>query len=649
MRRKRNHPNTRVATEGYIKRYFGDDIGRILVPTLRSMQTTEIPYVQNPEPEQVLSSCLVKDPLLDKILVFTGLTGSGKTTTLRHVFGLEKNASNPCFVGQTVVIPVDFNRSQRSPQDGILGSLRVAVNKICNTYQLDYPDLENESFYKYIEQKRADFLSLNPKHGQRTSHKERMNTFVETMPTTFASCQLQYVMDHPENRLELVVLVVDNIEAFLAQKATGSQARYLGPVIEAFKLADCIGQRDTPTKWRFNMLIACRHHIWRIMKGDFSDNTPENALLQSYVATQMPYDLADPVKINDIVRKRDEVFSKQQRDSEKWNTSVKVVNTVLRTMDTNIGDFVQQLELNDIRKTMLKMQEVILHRGLQRISDEEIVAGAFQIDSVDQFDLTRVNIVKTIGLGGQKYYSGENSIIPNLFMNDPDEGLELYPLLTLNYFLIRCNYSEPTWDNPIYVPRFYMAMSSIFQDQYVEFSKFFERSIHFLIQHRLLLRSADQPQDEVPGLSLKEVKTIENVYVSGAAIALWRELGKSSALFQLFLDDIWLDDNLDYFNEDGNDIEHCVKYLWVLYDAEQRIYNAAKNLSNTCSRYYLNDFGTTPICKQLVAGLIASLETIIASGNSRSQSRIRTAKETLQQAKRLSHRISEWERMRLPD
>lgn len=33
-----------------------------------------------------------------------------------------------------------------------------------------------------------------------------------------------------------------------------------------------------------------------------------------------------------------------------------------------------------------------------------------------------------------------------------------------------------------------------------------------------------------------------NVYVSGAAVKLLEKHGKSSALFQLFLDDIWLGD-----------------------------------------------------------------------------------------------------------
>jgi hypothetical protein len=37
MKKKRNSPNMRVNTKGYIETYFGPDIGRLLVPSLRSL------------------------------------------------------------------------------------------------------------------------------------------------------------------------------------------------------------------------------------------------------------------------------------------------------------------------------------------------------------------------------------------------------------------------------------------------------------------------------------------------------------------------------------------------------------------------------------------------------------------------------------
>lgn len=644
MRRKRNTKNIVIPSVGYIKKYFGSDIGKILVPNSRSLQNCETPYVHHEEAENILSDCLIGDPLKDKSLVFTGLTGSGKTTILRHVFGLDANANKSVITGETIIIPIDFNRAQSSAQDAILSSLRSAIQKISDLCGIPYPDIDNESFYQYVQDRRDDFLRLNPKHTQNTPNSDRMDTFLETLPTTFASCQLQYIMDQPQCHLKLVILIVDNIEAFLNPASKNKKERYLSPVIEAFKLCDCIDQRGVGTKWCYNMIIACRHHIWRIMKGEFTDNNQESALLQSYVTTETPYDLANPVKVNDIVLNREEIFSRKQRNSEKWNHSIKIVNTILHTMENSIGDFVLQLELKDLRKSMSRMRDLILHKGLQKKTDEEIETGAFNINSVEQFDISRVNLIRTIGLGNLKYYSDLNSVIPNLLFNEQQEGLELYPLLTLNYFLTQCGYSEPSWDNPVSIPEFYNTMKNIFGYSDSELHRFCVRSVHFLLQHRLLLRSADQPQDEVPGLSLEDVKKIEHVYVSGSAVKLWEELGKSSALFQLYIDDVWLDEEwTDFFEEDGNDIEHCLKYLSTLQRAEQKIYNRARNRSAESAEMYVETFGHHSLCKQLINGLIASLETICVSGDPRLQIRIKIAKETLKKAKEQASELMEWE------
>lgn len=643
MRKKRNSVNGKINIDGYIKNYFKTEIGRILVPSTRNLQNCDIPYVKHEEAENKLKECLLGDPLIDKSLVFTGLTGSGKTTILRHVFELETNANQSVINGDTIIIPIDFNRSQSSAQEAILSSLRAAIEQMVERYGIDYPDTDNESFYEYIKNRRLDFLFLDPKNTQNTSYQEKMTVFLDKMPTPFASCQLQYMMDQPACQLQLVLLIVDNIEAFMDSNAKNAKSRYLAPVIEAFKLAECIDQRGDRTKWQFNMLIACRHHIWRIMKGEYVDNAQESVLLQSYVTTERPYDLTNPIEVNDIVKRREEVFARKQHDPDKWKIAEKVVNTVLKSMENSIGDFVTQLELKDLRKSMSRMQELILHKGLQKKTDEEIAAGAFQVDSIEQFDLTRVNLIRTLGLAEYKYYSDSNSIIPNLLYNEKQEGMELYVLLTLNYFLIQCGYTEPTWDNSISVSDFYGKMKAIFKNDNGDLGSSFERSICFLIQHRLLLRSADQPQGEVPGLSMDEMRKIEYVYVSGAAVKLWEELGKSSALFQLFIDDVWIDDKQDYFESNGNDIEHCVEYLKTLMQIEKKIYTCAKNRSTRCAEDYISAFGAMPVCRQLLNGLIASLETIVISGDTQPQSRVEMAKKTLDNSRQLLFQLTEWE------
>lgn len=627
MRRKRNINNSTFVSDGFIKKYFGPEIKSILTPSVRTYQNCIVPYVSHPEAEQWLQTCLERDPLRDRIQVFTGLTGSGKTTIIRHVFGLENSSSIPKIFGKTIIIPIDFNRSQRNAQVAILSSLRATIDILCESFSLEYPSETNENFYYYINKVRRDLLCQDPTFTPCTPHSDRIKNLRDTLPNAYASCQFQFVMDQDSCPLDLAVLVVDNVEAFLDPQAKNTASRYLSPIIEALRLAECLQSRNNDTGWSFNLLIACRHHIWRIMKGASDDNSRESVLLQSYVADP-PYDLAAPASIPDIIKKREEILSRKARDSQKWNKAQTVVNVILSEVESSLGDFILQLELKDIRKSLATTTDLVLHKNLQKNPSEEISPGAFRIDSPEQFDLSRVNLIRTIGLGNSLYYTNQSSIIPNLLYNEISEGFELYPLLVLKYFLIRCHYSEPVWDNSIHLSDFY---SVIFSFGNSTFTSFCTRAVHYLISHRLLLRSADQPQEDVPGLSEAEIKNIESIYVSGSAIVLWNELSKSSALFQLFIDDIWLPEDCDYFKNGGNDIEHCLEYLKTLIQTEEHIYNIIRNTSRHNAYCYIKAFGSEPVCFQLLKGLIISLNNIcnISPLDSLTQSRIQKASEAL--------------------
>ena len=609
-RMKRNRNNLFRNTDGYIKKYFGTDISKILVPSIKSIQNCDIPYVNHQEAESVLSEYLKGDRFIDKSIAFTGLKGSGKTTILRHVFGIEEN-SNKCKYSddeRTIIIPIDFNRAQVSAQIAILSSLRSAVRSMCKKFGIDEPNVDNEEFFKFVEEQREDLLNLDATQNLNTPHNEVLTTFLKLLPVAFASCQLQYVLESDKCNINLVLLIIDNVEGFRGEG--DGKSKYLNPVIEALHLRDCISQRMQPTKWSFNVVIACRHYIVRLIRGEEDENGIEAPLISSFLTTVNTYDLQDPVKIKQIVDVRDQVFSRNH-DSEKWKTSVSVVKKVLSKMEGTIGDFILQLELKDIRKSLDAMSTLIQHNGLQKKTEDEInnSPGSFQIDSPSQFDLSRINLIRTLAIGNRTLYS-ESGLIPNLMYNKKEEYLELYPLLTLKYFLEKGEYEEPAWDNACSITAFYQTMKDLFNvdDSFIE--RYFMEPVSYFLKHRILLRSADQEQDEVPGLTHSEILKIESVYVSGAAVSLWEELYNSSALFQLYLDDIFVDSNSDYLSSYGNDIEHCFEYLKYLRTREEMIFNRAANQSDEKIEEYIRCFGDESICEYLAHGLSSSLDYI---------------------------------------
>ena len=604
MRIKRNSNNPVRNTDGYIKKYFGDDIRKILVPQIKNIQNCDIPYVEHREAEEVLGKFLVGDPQVDKSIIFTGLTGSGKTTILRHVFGIEYSSNRVKISGKTVIIPIDFNKSQVGAQEAIESSMNSAVSSLCKLYSIDRPSVNNSDFLSFVEEFRDDFLHLDIEQDDNTSVHDRLKIFHDKQPIAFTSCQLQYVLNDERCDIDLVVLIVDNVEGFLESGDT--KMKYVKPVIEALRLFDCIGQRQQPTKWCFNMIIACRHYVWRLLIGDEDVNESGITLLESFITSENAYDLKHPVEISQIVESRDRSFSRNQ-NSERWKTSVAVVKTLLEKMKGSIGDFILQLEMKDLRKSLARMQNLILHSGLQNVCDDNIgEPGAFQIGSASQFDLSRINLIRTLALGNLTRYS-DSGVIPNLLLNERQEGFELYVILALKYFLEKSAYEEPAWENSIEIGEFYQIVKELLADGDEHVENLFRKAVRYLIKHRMLLRSADQPQDEVPGMSTKEIAQIEKVYVSGAAVRLWEELGLSSALFQLYMDDIYVEQDSPYLEPNGNDIEHCFEYLKYLWDMELRIFHCASNHSQEHVRAYIACFGKESICYHLAQGLLNSL------------------------------------------
>lgn len=633
MALKRNRVNPTVATTGYIETYFGSDIGKILTPSNNSLAVSNTPYVHHGEAEKKLSEILERDPELNKSLAFTGLTGSGKTTILRHVFRLNENSNQLSYMGNKLIIPIDFNRSQdKNPQKAILNNIRAAVATLCNDFHIDFPDFKSEGLYQFVNDHRRDQLFYDSGFSSQSSHADQLYAFLQHQEMAFASCQLQYVLNHSNCPIELVILILDNVEAYDMDKNNIEAG--LVPIVEAFRLMECISAGQDKNKWNFNMLFVCRHHIWRMLKGHYSTDD-SNALLQSFITTEHPYDLSHPVQIPDIVEARDKSFARTRRKT--WKQSVNIVKAMMDTMEGKIGHFILELQLKDMRRSMATLRDLIQHKNLQKETNEEIITGAFQLDSPDQFDLSRVNLVRTIGLGTNRYYC-DNGLIPNLLRNDRMQGMELFALLSLKYFLVRCDYNEPSWDNSISISEFYSNMQYLFEYDEATMSHIFKQSIIYLIRTRMLLRSADQNQLVVE-INTRVIEAVEYVYVSGAAVVLWNELGKSSALFQLFMDDIWFNDDSDYLKESGNDVEHCYEYLRELFEIEKRIYNSAENLGTSHAKLYLEYFGVDPICKQLAAGLISSLRLISDSGESL---RVSKAKITLGKTEKLSLEISQW-------
>lgn len=137
-----------------------------------------------------------------------------------------------------------------------------------------------------------------------------------------------------------------------------------------------------------------------------------------------------------------------------------------------------------------------------------------------------------------------------------------------------------------------------------------ELAIEYLIKNRLFLRSKNQSQDDGLDINENNIKFIEKIYVSKGAFALWNQLGRSSVLFELYSDDIYIDYESEIIEKqnfslfDSNSFKKCIELLSELVEIEKDYRIDAKNVG--LLRKVNDILGIEFVTRQLFNGLIAS-------------------------------------------
>ena len=145
-----------------------------------------------------------------------------------------------------------------------------------------------------------------------------------------------------------------------------------------------------------------------------------------------------------------------------------------------------------------------------------------------------------------------------------------------------------------------------------------------MLKCRVLLRSYDQDQVDNRGLNSQEINEIEFVYISKLALSLWDYLGTSSVFFEMYVDDIWLENDPRKKTRQvfrGFDTENysiCLGYMKNLIKAEKEIYAMSANTCGT-GKNYIDTFGSDSICGHLLDGLERSLNAYYRQPVSKSQ------------------------------
>ena len=602
-----------------IEKYLEKEINYLLNPSGDNFTQTEFSniYVRNPEAEDALMQ-YTEHTQSNNTFILTGLTGSGKSMLIRYVFNIHSIKPHVSDDRKNIIIPFNFNNI---PSGNIPVQFQRMMHSACDCLLEEFEGLrrveENEEeFYSFIKERRADMIYVGDRYPQ-PSKREVLANICETMPLAFFSSMFKFYLNQREVcSIDNVIFVLDDIEGIRIDDMDdcGDRRRVeLLPIKMVLELITCMeNQNGEVVEWSLNTIISCRHYVYRLMHSvTYNVDRLYTQALEAY-SLNSRYDLKKSPSIMDIINKRFTAVPAQHRDDkEKWEKAMGVVLELLDTIDAGVCQFVLDLRLKNIRETLSCLKELVFNkRWIQRECSED-VSGAFKIGDISQYKPTYASLIRAIGMNESNVYNSSNSLIPNLLYNGEHGELDLFPLLALKYALCRANYHESNWDDPpIKASIFYAEIDKLFNEKNI--TEKFQASFHYLIEHRLLLRNADQEQIDNDRLSRDNIQSVERVYVPGVAVTLWNMLGQSSVLFEMYVDDIWLDNSKRNYSSQfsrgfiDDKFELCLDYVEILSSIERELFLLAYNCTGNEVMYY-KLFGKESISGYLLSGLEHSL------------------------------------------
>lgn len=599
----------------YIQRFLEAEVNYLLAPSVSQLSQVEFEkiYIPNPDLERSLSRYKTHT-YSNNTCVITGLTGSGKTMLIRHVFDI--HGIKPHIDGKSIIIPFNFDNALYG---GVKDVFTRMTRAACDCLKKEFPNLHDideykEDFYDFIASRRNDLLYVLEKYPSATKF-EQLASLCETNAFAFYSCEFKFYLNQTDIcPIDNVVLIIDDVEGIRVEvKTEDSMPRELLPIKVTLELIECLQNQDgIPVPWSLNTIICCRHFVYRLMGSlPYSLSKNYTQCLESYAICSQ-YDLRESPSLVAIIQKRYEAIPETKRNTidSKWYLAMQVVMKIVNRVDDNIGDFVLDLTLKNIREALRKVKEIVFNKQWIQRNLTLHSPGAFQITDIDQYRTNPASLIRALGMNESIVYNSRESIIPNLLYNEVNNNMELFPLLTLKYFLYFADYREMSWDSSIRISDFLQDVEEVFGSK--KYLQHFNNSLRYLMEHRLLLRSADQEQISNSDLCEQDIKSTEFVYVPSLSVALWGFLGRTSVFFEMFVDDIWLDNmsretQRPFFR--GFDYENyriCLDYLGELIDAETTIFSQAINNQGNGQKFF-EIFGDKPICDYLLDGLENSL------------------------------------------
>lgn len=607
------------ASKGIIRTYLSSEIDYLLAPSNESLaKEVDIDklFVKKGQAEDNLRSFLYSSNYTSGFFILTGLTGTGKTTVINKAVGyytsptIRSDKEN----GDILIIPISFNDvdgDHETNNDDISVcfkcALKAAINCIRKEYSIDVDGLNYSDIVGFFESNRASLI--NDDLFDAYSAEEKYKLAIKQNAIAAYAYHMFYYITKQECNISKIILIVDNIEG-VGGNLEDKPINITYSICSAFdkvKIRNCL----------MKVIIGCRNYVYRYV---FVNNQRPKQRIESFPNPTTYHLDKDCPSLIEIIKKRYDNMPSHYRERrgnvDKWDCAMSVINELLTKLDKQYGIFIQNLNIRNIRNSFMLLKDIVYNTlWVQRDSFYDMAEG-FEISDLKQFSTSQANIIRAIGMGENTLYSSDhvNCKLPNLLYNKDET--DLLALLLIRYCMIKTGLNDrkkyADWSESIRRNNILHEVDLVFGGDNNELKDKFDTVFKYLVNKRLLLRSKDQVQVDTEPVNETNLGQVEYVYISNAAVDIWDLMGETSVLLEMYMDDIFLDNddrsrkNL-YRGFDEINYAIAIKYIFDLSQIEQTFFTTSANCNRT--KYYLDVFGETPIVRHLYKGMQQSFNS----------------------------------------
>lgn len=542
-----------------------------------------------------------------------GYTGIGKTTSIRHCFGL--GISNEAYVNKTkkeLVFPTFLDGYQISDINKFDLSTRIAA--VCTSLEEIHPELRElmktetgkNEFYRFIRRHTSFALeNIDPVDAMDMNAnqliREKLKSAYKESPFEFQANKLKFYIMKNYDKYERLVIILDDIESLPSSYQDETIAKF-------FKLHDCMQNTDYPDSHRYhiNLMISVRPHTYRICK---------NRKIEAFPISEPVILKKESVDLDTIFVNRFNYYTKNSLrvigNLGTWKECYDELVSMNSVFEGKYKDMIKNLCFMNIREALASYSRVFANRFW--VQKNKIKEEAFTIKS-PEYAFNNINVIRALACNEEEVYWGDSkTIIPNIFYTKEDEDYSIYCLLVIRYFHKKRN-GEIYGLNSESLANVIGEWENIFGS---DLANKFVQVLEYLFEKKILRKSIND-FDDVETLDAKEsLKEESKLYISPRGEEMYEMLGRDSVLLEMLRENAWRDyENRDYSefssselmrdNKQKDIFKDLLEYIDYLCEVEDDVLSAVKILRK--KEGYKKAFGKVAVSQLLLNGVKKSLD-----------------------------------------